>query len=143
MPAYQYSSAILFPVTIQTANNEINSSEEEEINDEISSNTSADDEDIKEDTSSNIVLTQQNYPNRFGLSFVLDKNKDIQNDLNIQISYRKYIRVSAKEILSRKIAINIKEYKDEIKSILSNYLSVVFGTEEKDNNLFVYSKKRD
>lgn len=141
VPAYQYSSAILFPVTIQTANKEINSSEEEEINDEISSNTSADDEDIKEDTSSNIVLTQQNYPNRFGLSFVLDKNKDIQNDLNIQISYRKYIRVSAKEILSRKIAINIKEYKDEIKSILSNYLSAVFGTEEKDSNLFVYSKK--
>ena len=27
VPAYQYSSAILFPVTIQTANNEINSNE--------------------------------------------------------------------------------------------------------------------
>jgi len=141
VPAYQYSSAILFPVTIQTTSDEINSNDEEEANDEISSNTSADDEDIKEDTSSNIVLTQQNYPNRFGLSFVLDKNKDIQNDLNVQISYRKYIRVSAKDILSRKIAINIKEYKDEIKSILSNYLSAVFGTEEKDSNLFVYSKK--
>lgn len=142
VPAYQYSSAILFPVTIQTTSDEINSNDEEEANDEISSNTSADDEDIKEDTSSNIILTQQNYPNRFGLSFVLDKNKDIQNDLNIQISYRKYIRVSAKDILSRKIAINIKEYKDEIKSIISNYLSGVFGTEEKDNNLFVYSKKQ-
>ena len=141
VPAYQYSSAILFPVIIQTANDEINSNDEEEINDEISSNTSADDEYIKDDTSSNIVLTQQNYPNRFGLSFVFDKNKDIQNDLNIQISYRKYIRVSAKDILSRKTAINIKEYKDEIKSVVSNYLSVVFEAEEKDNNLFVYSKK--
>ena len=141
VPAYQYSSAILFPVTVQTTSDEINSNDEEEANDEISSNTSADDEDIKEDTSSNIVLTQQNYPNRFGLSFVLDKNKDIQNDLNIQISYRKYIRVSAKDILNRKIAINIKEYKDEIKSILSNYLSAIFGTEEKDSNIFVYSKK--
>jgi len=141
VPAYQYSSAILFPVTIQAANEEINSNEEEEINDEISSNTSADDEDIKEDTSSNIVLTQQNYPNRFGLSFVLDKNKDIQDDIKIQLSYRKYVRVSTEDVLRRKIAINIKEYKDEIKSIVSNYLSVVFGTEEKDNNLFVYPKK--
>jgi hypothetical protein len=144
VPAYQYSSAILFPITTQTAIDDIilkEEEEDEEVNDEIISNTSADDEDLKEDTSSNIVLTQQNYPNRFGLSFVMDKNKDIQNDLNIKLSYRKYIRVSAKDILSRKIAINIKEYKDEIKSIVSNYLSAVFGTEEKDNNLFVYPKK--
>lgn len=141
VPAYQYSSAILFPVTTPPANNSIASNDEVESTEEISSNTSADDEDMKEDTSSNIVLTQQNYPNQFGLSFVLDKNKNIQNDLNIQLSYRKYIRVTAKDALSRKIAINIKEYKDEIKSIVSRYLSDVFGTEEKDNNLFVYSKK--
>ena len=65
VPAYQYSSAILFPLTIQS--NELeNIPEKKEVNEvneedeEVNSNTSADDEGITEDTSTNIVLTQQN-----------------------------------------------------------------------------------
>ena len=46
--------------------------------------------------------------------------------MNIQISYRKYIRVSAKDILNRKIAINIKEYKDEIKNWMKDVESENF-----------------
>ena len=65
VPAYQYSSAILFPVTIQTNETEnieekYEVSDESEDNDKGSSNTSADDENMAEDTSSNSVLTQQN-----------------------------------------------------------------------------------
>ena len=125
VPAYQYSSAILFPVTTQILQVENEDPSEDvniDIDEEIILNSSADDEDFNEDTSSNVVLTQQNYPNTFGLSFVLNKNKDITEDLKITLSYRKYIDVK-KEVLSRKIAINIKEYKDEI-----NYVTTIFNS---------------
>jgi len=144
VPAYQYSSAILFPVTTQSTqieNIDTNEEVENKIDGDVILNTSADDENTKEDTSSNVVLTQQNYPNTFGLSFVLNKDKDINKDLKITLSYRKYIHIK-KEVLSRKIAINIKEYKDEIKAIVMTYLHSVFGVEEKDSNLFIYPKRK-
>ena len=144
VPAYQYSSAILFPVTTQILQVENEDPSEDvniDIDEEIILNSSADDEDFNEDTSSNVVLTQQNYPNTFGLSFVLNKDKDITEDLKITLSYRKYIDVK-KEVLSRKIAINIKEYKDEIKAIVTTYLHSAFGIEEKDGNLFIYPKRK-
>ena len=144
VPAYQYSSAILFPVTTQSTQVENENSKEEldnDVDEEIISNSSADDEDFNGDTSSNVVLTQQNYPNTFGLSFVLNKKKDINKDLKITLSYRKYLHIK-KEVLSRKIAINIKEYKDEIKTIVTTYLYAVFGVEEKDSNLFIFPKRK-
>lgn len=144
VPAYQYSSAILFPVTTQVTQVESEDSNEavdSDIDGEIILNSSADDENFNEDTSSNVVLTQQNYPNTFGLSFVIHKDKDITTDLKVKLSYRKYININS-EVLSRKIAINIKEYTDEIKAIVTTYLHSVFGVEEKDSNLFIYPKRK-
>jgi hypothetical protein len=142
VPAYQYSSAILFPLTTQSIEIENKKESGETIdkskeNEEESSNTSADDENMSEDTSTNIVLTQQNYPNTFGLSFVFDKNKNINDDLKISLSYRKYKHISKKTLLENKIALNVKEYKEEIKHIVTKYLISAFGVEEKDSNLFV------
>jgi len=142
VPAYQYSSAILFPITIQVDNIDTNEEIENEIEGDIIQNTSADDENIKEDTSSNVVLTQQNYPNTFGLSFVLNKEKNINDDLKITLSYRKYKHLSNKDVLSQKLAINIKEYKYEIKTIVTTYLDSVFGVEEKDSNFFLFPKRK-
>lgn len=145
VPAYQYSSAILFPVTTQSTQVENVDTPKEvdnKIDGDVIPNTSADDENIKEDTSSNVVLTQQNYPNTFGLSFVLNKEKDINNDLKITLSYRRYNHLSKKNILSQKLAINIKEYKNEIKTIVTTYLDSVFGVEEKDSNLFLFPKRK-
>ena len=144
VPAYQYSSAILFPVTTQSSETSNIKDVNEVIieNDEGTSNTSADDQNITEDTSSNIILKQQNYPNTFGLSFVFDKTKHINDNLQISLSYRKYRHVSNKKILlENKIAIHVKEYKDQIKHNVTKYLTSAFGLEEKDNNLFIYPKK--
>jgi hypothetical protein len=143
VPAYQYSSGILFPVTVQTSKlDDITDKLEEdkivEDDDEGISNTSVDDENLSEDTSSNVVLTQQNYPNTFGLSFVYDKNKSVNDDLEISLSYRKYKQIPKKTLLENKIAINVKEYKSEIKDIVTKYLFSAFGVEEKDKNFFVY-----
>ena len=69
---------------------------------------------IIEDTSSNIILKQQHYPNSFGISFVFNKTKHINNDLQISLCYRKYKHISKKKILENKIAILVNEYKVEI-----------------------------
>ena len=130
VPAYQYSSAILFPRTIQSSENgneKQRENDETDETDEVAVNTSADDENISEDTSTNVVLTQQNYPNTFGLSFVFDKNKNIQEDLKVSLSYRKYKHIRKKALVENKIAINVKEYKEEIEDITTKYLNSAFS----------------
>ncbi|MCG1037713.1 helicase-related protein [Polaribacter sargassicola] len=144
VPAYQYSSAILFPLTTQSnegKNIKQEENEEEEQNEETSVNTSADDDDIIEDTSSNVVLTQQNYPTTFGISFVFDNNKNINQDLKVSLSYRKYQRISKKNLLQNKIAIQVKEYKTEIKEIVEKYLNSLFSIENKNSNIFILPRK--
>ena len=107
VPAYQYSSAILFPVTSQSSETTSTKGDGDIIleNEEEASNTSEDDENLIEDISSNIILKQQNYPNSFGISFVFNKSKHINNDLQISLCYRKYNHISKKKILENKIAI--------------------------------------
>lgn len=146
VPAYQYSSAILFPLTTQS--NDGNTLEaggslegEEETEEEAVVNTSADDEDVIEDTSSNLVLTQQNYPTTFGVSFVFDNKKNINQDLKVSLSYRKYQRISKKNLLENKIAIQVKEYKTEIKEIVEKYLNSLFSIESKISNVFILPRK--
>ena len=143
VPAYQYSSAILFPRTIQSSKNEVSYEElgESDETDEVVQNTSADDENISEDTSTNVVLTQQNYPNSFGVSFVFNKNKNIQEDLKVSLSYRKYKQIRKKALVENKIAINVEEYKEEIEYITSKYLVSAFSILKKSNNLFIHANR--
>lgn len=142
VPAYQYSSAILFPKTTQTDGNEqqINTDDSiEEFTDEIetSINTSADDDNLSDDTSANINLTQQNYPNTFGLSFVIEKSKDIEKDLEINLSYRKYTHINKKTLIDNKIGLHIKEYKEEIKKIIEEFLNKAFEIVNYSENYFI------
>ena len=143
VPAYQYSSAILFPRTIQSSKNEEGNEiqGESDESDEVTSNTSADDQNISEDTSTNVVLTQQNYPTTFGISFVFDKNKNIQEDIKISLSYRKYKNLRKKDLVEKKIGINVKEYKEEIEHIVTKYLISAFSVIKKGNNLFIHSNR--
>jgi len=143
VPAYQYSSAILFPRTIQSSKNEEGNEiqGESDESDEVTSNTSADDQNISEDTSTNVVLTQQNYPTTFGISFVFDKNKNIQEDIKISLSYRKYKNLRKKDLVEKKIGINVKEYKEEIEHIITKYLISAFSVIKKGNNLFIHSNR--
>jgi hypothetical protein len=146
VPAYQYSSAILFPLTTQSNDGNIlvaagSLEEEEEKEEETGVNTSADDEDVIEDTSSNVVLTQQNYPTTFGVSFVFDNKKNINQGLKVSLSYRKYQRISKKNLLENKIAIQVKEYKTEIKEIVEKYLNSLFSIESKTSNVFILPRK--
>ena len=143
VPAYQYSSAILFPRTIQSSNNQERDEEPVENDDtyEELRNTSADDENISEDTSTNVVLTQQNYPNKFGVSFVFNKTKNIQEVLKISLSFRKYKHIKKKALIENKISINVKEYKEEIEHVTTKYLDSAFSIVKKSNNLFIHANR--
>ena len=116
VPAYQYSSAILFPETREVvAHKDIEIKEDElDESDDTEVNTSVDDEEIVEDTSESVVSKQQNYPNYLGLSFVVNEKVDLMKDLNISLSFRKYSLRKKKYCFDSKIAIHVKEYQNEI-----------------------------
>lgn len=146
VPAYQYSSAILFPETriktvkVEEKDNDI--SLDNEITDsEESENTSADDEDFIANTTENLVSKQQNYPNQLGISFVVNENTIIDRDLKTTLNFRKYYHVSKKECLRKKIAIWVPEYTAEIERAIQTYFSSLFCVEKKDGNYFVFIHK--
>jgi hypothetical protein len=146
VPAYQYSSAILFPETrtklpkgatvkassISTDDEEVVDNETEEVN------TGADDDNIKDDAGESLVSKQQNYPNSLGLSFVVSKDADLQKDLMLGVSFRKYINISNKSCLSNKLSCLVSEYEVEIESAVGSYFNPLFATARISSNLFIY-----
>tara|TARA_R110001592_G_scaffold90485_2_gene266010 strand:- start:15032 stop:19360 length:4329 start_codon:yes stop_codon:yes gene_type:complete len=140
VPAYQYSSAILFPETREVVAHKDIEIKEEELDESNNTevNTSADDEEIVEDTSESVVSKQQNYPNYLGLSFVVNEKVDLIKDLNISLSFRKYSLRKKKYCFDSKIAIHVKEYQNEIALAIKNYFNTIFSSELIDDNLFIY-----
>lgn len=140
VPAYLYSSAILFPKTKVVENNEniIESNEipfeEELINEENSE--AIDDDNLDSDFSENLISKQQNYPNQFGMSFAVDRNFSPQ-DLKINFTFRKYKKLSKGELNSKRLLISIQDHKEEIKNIFKEYLYEYFEVIESNNNLHV------
>lgn len=149
VPAYQYSSGILFPETkellespklVQPTIDKIEEVDDSSIT--INTEIPLDDDNCVEDTFESVVSKQQNYPNLLGLSFVVDKTVDIQNDLTISVSFRKYKHIKKNECYDRKIAVWVPEYEDEIEKAINHYFGAVFYTEKKDDNLFVLPKDK-
>jgi hypothetical protein len=145
VPAYQYSSAILFPETrtklpkgetvklasISTDDEDIDDNETEEVN------KGADDDNIKDDSGESLVSKQQNYPNSLGLSFVVNKDTDLQKDLTVSISFRKYFNINKEVCLVNKLSCLVTEYDTEIESTITKYYAPIFSAIRKDKNLFV------
>jgi hypothetical protein len=144
VPAYQYSSGILFPIVKQAISEdspkiievEENENEFENENNGVK-NESADDDNLIDKSDEKVVLKQQNYPNSFGLTFVIGKNNNIQRDIKISFSGRTYNNISKKELIQNGVAINIPEYKDDIEVIIIKYFSEFFTTKNIDDNLFL------
>lgn len=146
VPAYQYSSAILFPETrtklpksttvkspsISTDVEEVDDNETEE------ANTGADDDNIKDDSGESLVSKQQNYPNSLGLSFVVSKDTDLQKDIMLGVSFRKYVNISKKSCLSNKLSCLVSEYEVGIENAVASYFNPLFATARINNNLFIY-----
>lgn len=146
VPAYQYSSAILFPETrekatlqtliIKDATNDENDNEDSEV----ILNPSADDDNLNEDTAESVVSKQQNYPNLLGITFVVDQKTNLEKDLTVSLSFRKYNNIKKRSCFSRKIAIWVSEYEKEIEDAISKHFNLIFSSERKDDNLFITVK---
>ena len=144
VPAYQYSSAILFPET-RVKNADIDKDKNDDTkfpqdpDDEIE-NSGIDDEDIKE-ASEGLVSKLQNYPNTIGLSFVIQRETDLLKELNVAFKFRKYSKLKTKECLSDKLGCFVSEYDLEIENEVNNYFQPLFTTIRKDKNLFIVVTK--
>jgi hypothetical protein len=146
VPAYQYSSAILFPETRTklpkgaTGNSSSISADDEDVdeNETEDVNTGADDDNIKDDSGESLVSKQQNYPNSLGLSFVVSKDTNLQKDIMLGVSFRKYVNISKKSCLSNKLSCLVSEYEVEIENAVASYFNPLFDTERINSNLFIY-----
>lgn len=142
VPAYQYSTAILFPDTIICNKDEANDAienEEEILLEPSDKNEAADDENIVSDSNESLISKQQNYPNQFGLSFVVDMNS--LDKININLSYRKYRKVSKPSCFKRGLSFRITEHKNRLKEIVNEYLTDYFSVFEKQGELFIVLNK--
>lgn len=142
-PAYQYSTAIIFPRTEITDSNQNDKYDDEGKIDNQSlgdENTSADDENFETDFSESLVSKQQNYPNQFGLSFVV--TPDFQDkDLEATLSFRRYSKIPKMDYLEKGICVYIHENKKEIKRIINEYFDECFEVLTHNNNFFLKLKK--
>lgn len=147
VPAYQYSSAILFPETRKKLlKNEalkspsIPTKDDEDVydNKKVEFNPGADDDNFKDDVGESLVSKQQNYPNSLGLSFVVSKNADLQKDLIVRVSFRKYVNISKKSSLNNKLSCLVSEYENEIENAVAIYFNPLFATSRINCNLFIY-----
>lgn len=145
VPAYQYSSAILFPIsktrnsatTVTEAANDLDDIEIEELNSQMER---ADDENFQDDQTESASSKNQNYPNTCGLSFAIREDSDLSKDLKISVNFRVYQKLKQKECKEQKLGYWVHENKDQIQDNINRYFSHVFEIEKKDSNLFVILK---
>ena len=149
VPAYQYSSAILFPETRVPKGVEPKPPEKLLESDVDSENTDtedvekgADDDNIKDDSNESLVSKQQNYPNSLGLSFVVGKDTNLQSDLAVTVSFRKYQSITKNLSHNNKLACLVSEYETDIEFAVEKYFRPLFGIVRKDNNLFIYLNQK-
>ena len=144
VPAYQYSSGILFPVVKQKPEETVSKSvnEDAEENEDTPKNTSADDDNTTESTEENVTLKQQNYPNSFGLTFVVEENVDIDKSLEITFEARYYKKIKIKKLIDDHFSVLVPEYQTEISEAIKKYFSEYFEIKLIDENYFIVAKKK-
>ena len=102
VPAYQYSSGILFPITIDPRDDvaqqasQVDSDDEVDIDEEDGHEQDqdfqpkADDQFFYDDHTESVSSKNQNYPNTCGLSFAIDAQAHPHADVSVNISLRTY-----------------------------------------------------
>lgn len=140
-PAVAYSTGILFPRTeIDTSLKEKEESIETKEEDEeiIDSNDS---ESLKDLSSDSAYSKNQNYPNTFGLSFVIQNKENWPTELSAYFNCRTYTNNNKSSRVSNQLSIWLKTYTTELKNIIQDYLGSIFEIVDKDSNQFLIFKK--
>lgn len=144
VPAYQYSSAILFPISTtaeELFQKEENTNEESAISDDENlSPLTLDDENLKDDSSESVSSKNQNYPNTCGIAFAINQSANI-SDLSLQVNFRTYQKLSNKQCRDNKLAYWISDNNEMISEIFKKYYSDIFQVTCIDQNTFVYLKE--
>lgn len=149
VPAYQYSSGILFPTVKQKIEDNVaeeveNDVEENDVeeNENAEDNKGVDDDEIKESKEENVTLKQQNYPSSFGLTFVVDKQINIQEDIKVTFNARYYKKLKTDDLLNNQFGVFIPEYQQEITDAIETYFNTYFKIVKKEGNSFAIVLKK-
>lgn len=140
VPAYQYSSGILFPIALTVDEIDI---EKDKLDDDGEGNdldqalVKADDVDFSDDHNDSVSSKNQNYPNTCGLSFAIDLTTKIEKDISIQIDFRTYQKVKQKSCQENQLGYWISKNQSEITEIFTTYFEGIFEVITKDNNVFI------
>ncbi|GGH18113.1 hypothetical protein FAZ19_11930 [Sphingobacterium alkalisoli] len=139
VPAYQYSTAILFPETESENEDSLKDVDGQEGDlDEVNrQDTSANNDEIGSDVSETLSSKQQNYPTDFGLSFVVNEDANVNNELDIVLSFRRYNRFTKKKIRELGYSILLFENQDDIERLVNQYLSQYLKIIRRDNLIFI------
>lgn len=143
VPAYQYSSAILFPRSIELVDEDDVEGDDTVVitDDDIEEDRQkADDENFRDDHTENTSSKNQNYPNTCGISFSLNPEANTATDVEITLKFRTYRRLSQEECREKKLGYWVSVNQSDIDRLITTHLSAVFATEVCDDNLFVYVK---
>lgn len=145
VPAYQYSSAILFPISKQAAGAEgqrfgDDVDPDDDDDDEFPSSENADDENFDDDKSESVSSKNQNYPNTCGISFAVNLDTALEKDLTVEVEYRTYEKLTQETSRKNRLAFFISENQSEVERVITTFFADVFETTLLDGNLFVSLK---
>lgn len=150
VPAYKYSSGILYPKIEVLSDDSKEDETDDEINTELSEeeikivedNETINNEDNYQDGEEGLLSKQQNYPNTCGLSFVISTNNSLVEDIEVQVNYRKYTYVSRQDAIKNVLAYRIIEYKNDFKRVILEYFNDYLYIEELGKNIFLCAKPK-
>ena len=149
VPAYQYSSGILFPITIDPRDDvaqqasQVDSDDEVDIDEEDGHEQDqdfqpkADDQFFYDDHTESVSSKNQNYPNTCGLSFAIDAQAHPHADVSVNISLRTYSTVTQERSRRERLGYWISEYKLEMVRLVNQYFPGLLEIHTVDNNVFV------
>lgn len=152
VPAYQYSSGILYPISIDPRDGDFHpaaqtDSDEEERDyddeghdDEQNVGPKADDQYFQDDRTESVSSKNQNYPNTCGLSFALDGNSAPDQSISVNISLRTYSKVKQDRCRIERLGYWISEHTDKIVRVINQYFSDLLEIQSVDSNVFVCVK---
>ncbi|HTF21596.1 MAG TPA: helicase-related protein [Chryseolinea sp.] len=140
VPAYQYSSGILFPIS----NNPVDEVSQSEVVQESSSDEpeeehepKADDEQFRDDHTESVSSKNQNYPNTCGIAFAFASNCRPDEHIRIMIRLRTYGKVKQERCRFSRLGYWISENAQDVMRIITTYFSGIFEIESVDGNVFV------
>lgn len=147
VPAYQYSSAILFPISI-TRDEPLDQEKVMNLDEPLLEGSleeiaedKADDENFTDDHTESASSKNQNYPNTCGIAFAVQEEVILSKDIKIKVRFRTYRKIKQSECLEKKLGYWVPKNINEIEQIIKEYFSHVFQSARIDDNLFVYVKE--